>query len=141
MTDIRIYNTMDGAFVNIKNGDVDMAVGLETSAFISLFGGDPDDDCVGDNPLQYWGNRIETDAAEKLRSRTQYLMTHAPVSSANLARLKDAVLQDLEWMKTAGHALKIDAVVSIEGANRVRIRINIDGQSAEFIENWGVTTS
>ena len=42
--DVLLFQTVDDGEINIENGVVEMSGGLETAAYLSLYGGNEDDD-------------------------------------------------------------------------------------------------
>lgn len=138
--DVYLQQTPDGGDFNVDNGVVEMSPGLEVSAYIALFGGNLDDDVVGDNKKQYWGNYIEPDQTEHLRSRTQNVLNTLPITANNLQKLKNAIELDLAYLLTEGIANSISVSVGIPGLNKVRVEVDISAEGEEtsfsFTENW-----
>lgn len=138
--DVQLYQADDGGGIDVTAGIVAMSGGLETAAYLSLFGGNEQDDGRADNPLQYWGNLSETQLERQYRSETQYLLRSIPAIPANLLRLKDAAKRDLAWLLAVGAATSIDVSVSMPGLNRVLITLTlgIEGDPAQlqFVTNW-----
>jgi len=97
--DVRLYCTADGGEIDIVNGQLVLADGLETAAYLSMFGGNEDDSGTeSDDPLQWWGNWSETEEARKCRSQTQHVLIGMPLTSGNLILLEEAAQADLAWM-------------------------------------------
>ena len=138
--DVLLYQSNDNGEISAEAGVVRMAGGLETAAYLSLFGGNEQDDGRQDNPLQWWGNRDETEQEKQYRSETQYLLRSIPSIPANLRRVEDAAKRDLDWFLTVGAATSVDVSASMPGLNKVRlvIALNIEGDPTEleFVENW-----
>ena len=128
--DILLYQTDDDGEINVENGLVEMAGGLQTAAYLSMFGGSETD-------IEWWGNIDELLDARKYTSETQILLKSIPSTTGNLNRIKSAVERDLAWMVTDGAATEIAVEVTMPGLNQVLITIDIDGdESLEFLENW-----
>jgi len=144
MTDVRLYQTNDGGEIDYDNGLAVTADGLETAAYLSLFGGNKDDD-GGDagSSLQWWGNFTENEPSRQYRSRTQYLLNSIPAVSANLLRIEDAAVSDLEWFVEEGVANDVGVLVTIPALNAVNIEVNIEiGDSTyefNFEQEWALT--
>lgn len=138
--DVRIFQTDDGGEVSVVGGIMEMDGGLETTAYLSLFGGNEDDAGGSDVRLTWWANLDEAETARQYRSETQYLLQALPATSANLRRIEDAAVRDLEWMVSGGVASSVSVAVSIPQLNRVQIvvTIRVEGLSSEFVfvENW-----
>ena len=137
--DVLLYQTNDDGDINVDGGIVAMSGGLETAAYLSLFGGNEQDDGRKDNPLQWWGNLGE-EPERQYRSETQYLLRSVPAIPANLRRIEEAAVRDLGWFVSSGAATSVSAAANMPGLNKVRLVVTIEanGQPAviEFIENW-----
>jgi phage gp46-like protein len=126
VTDVLLRQTPDGGEITVEAGLVLMAEGLETAAFLSLFGGNEDD--AGDDAtahLQWWGNRTEQEPAREYRSETQYLIRALPAVPRNLRRIEQAATRDLAWMIAAGIAKSVAVSASIPDVNRVTVAVTI----------------
>lgn len=137
--DVLLFQTDDDGEIEVLDGVVTMSPGLETSAYLSLFGGNEDDDGLADNPFNWWGNLSEV-PAEQYRSRTQRLLESLPVTSGNLLRVQAAVEADLQWVLDENVASLVAADVSIPAINRIKIIVQIEARGVEstftFTENW-----
>lgn len=140
--DVLLFQTNDDGDIISENGLLAMSGGLETAAYLSLFGGNEDDDGRSNNPANWWGNLDEIDPARQYRSETQNLLQALPATTGNLLRIEDAVKRDLAWMVSIGAASEVSAEVSILGINRILIDINViargEESNFEFIQNWKV---
>lgn len=138
--DVLLRQTDNGGEIRVTNGLVEMTGRLEVAAYLSLFGGNEDDDGRPDSRLGYWGNLIETDEAFKLVSRTQHLLRSIPVTTANIQRLRRVAIADLEWFVQTGVASSVEVAVAVTGVNRVAFTISIRAEGEEhrftFTENW-----
>jgi len=140
MTDVLLYQTNDDGEVNVVNGVMEMAGGLETAVYLSLFGGNEDDDGSSGGSLGWWGNIDETDPAKEQRSETQYLLRALTATSNNLRRVEQAAGRDLAWMVSAGAASEITVAATIPGVNKLKLSIKIVAMGEEktftFLQNW-----
>ncbi len=130
----RCWAIPNGGDLKIENGQVGMTEGLETAAYLSLFGGnEKDSGQTADDPLQWWGNYSETEAANKLRSATQYLLLTLPLIPANLQRIEEAALADLAWM-TDSIASDLAVRATMPGPKRIDLdcAITIGGETTSF---------
>jgi phage gp46-like protein len=126
MTDVLLRQTNDGGEITVENGLTLMADGLETAAYLSLYGGNLED--AGDNaskPVQWWGNLDETEPESVYRSETQHLMRALAAVPANLRRFEQAALRDLAWFVDTGVALSVDVSARIPALNRVKLDVTI----------------
>lgn len=138
--DIKLFQTNDGGNITVENGIIEMSGGLETMAYLCMFGGNEDDDGRDNNSFIWWGNIDEPDQARKYRSETQHLLQSIPATTGNLQRVKDAINRDLSVFISEKIASSVDIFISIPALNRIKIIINIiaDGveSSFEYVENW-----
>ncbi len=143
--DVRLYHTLNDGDVVIENGVIEMNGGLETAAYLSLFGGNEDDNGRPDNSATWWGNRIELDLSKHYVSELQHLTQTLPLITGNLKRIEDAALRDLQWFVTERIASSVSVEVSIPDVNQVDITVKIQAEGREFTfqftENWKLDVS
>lgn len=136
---VRIYQTVDDGEINVVDGSVEMDGGLESTVYLSILGGNEEDDGRPDNSLEWWGNEGEP-PERQYRSETQYLLRSIPATSGNLKRIEDAVLRDTAGLISARIVSSVSVSASLVAVNRVAILIKViaDGEEREFefIENW-----
>jgi len=142
--DVKLFQTNDDGDITVTDGIVEMSGGLETMAYLCLFGGNEDDDGRDDNPFNWWGNLDENETANQYRSETQNLLQALPATTGNLRRIEDAANRDLAVFTEEKIASSVTVAVSIPGINRIKIIIDIEANgeesSFEFTENWKSTT-
>ena len=142
--DVNLFQTDDDGEISVVNGVVQMTGSFETAAYLSLFGGNEDDDGSAGNPQTWWGNLGVVDGAGKYVSETQNLLQAIPATSANLLRIEEAVKRDLQWFLDLSVASSVTVAVSIPALNRVKIVVRIEavGEESEFsfVENWKAAT-
>lgn len=142
MSDVLLFQTNDNGEINIINGIVELSSGLETAAYLSLFGGNEEDAGFNQDVTTWWGNVDENDIARRYKSETQYLLNILPANTGNMRRLESAALRDLDWFVNEKIASSIDVIASIPDLNKVNILIIIMAQGIEhtfkFTENWKV---
>ena len=134
--DVKLFQTVDNGEINVTGGLVEMSGGLETSAYLSLFGGNEDDDGSKGDPLGWWGNLLETQPEREYHSETQHLLQDIPATSNNLKRIEDAAKRDLKWFVDTGVATEILVNVSIPSLNMLKLEIEINQERFTFVENW-----
>jgi phage gp46-like protein len=143
--DVHLFQTNDDGDINVVEGLVEMGGGLETAAYLSMFGGNIDDDVRDGNDLNWWGNLDENRESYQYRSETQNLTESIPATPVNLNRIEEAVKRDLQWFVTDNVATSVDVIVSLPRLNTVKIEISINavGEASEFtfIENWKVDSA
>lgn len=140
MNDVVLRQTNDDGDIWVTDGVVLLDGGLQTSAYLCLFGGNFKDDGSQDSTQGWWGNALETDPAFEYVSRTQNLLQGIPATSGNLLRLRRAAQDDLSLL-VPGTASSVEVLVDLIAPKRVRftIRINAEGEPEQFIyfANWG----
>lgn len=135
--DVLLYEQSDGGEINVEGGLVEMSGGLETAAYMSLFGGNEADDGSAGSPYQWWGNLAETQPARRYRSETQHVLNTCPPMPANLIKVEDAAKRDLAWFVDVRAATTVEVVASMPAASTVKLLIRIDAdRTFEFTENW-----
>lgn len=138
--DVWLYHILDDGDIVIENGVVEMNGGLGTAAYLSLFGGNEDDNGRPKNSFTWWGNFIELDSSKHYVSELQHLMQTLPLITGNLRRIEDAALRDLKWFLTEQIASSVQVEASIPDVNRVDITVRIEANGQEntfqFTENW-----
>lgn len=141
--DVRLYHTVDGGEIDHVNGQAVLDAGLETAAYLSLFGGNQDDPGIQpDDPNQWWGNADETVEARKYRSRTQHLLRALPATAANLKRVQDAAEHDLGWLSqhTGGTVSARASIPKLDTIKiEVRLRVNDQVFPFDFVRPWAIT--
>lgn len=126
MTDALLRHGPDGGELTVEAGLVLMSEGLETAAYLSLFGGNDDDDgSAAGERAQWWGNIDEVLPERTYRSETQNLIVGLPAVPSNLRRLEQAAGRDLAWMLAAGVAVSVTATASIPAVGRVALALVI----------------
>lgn len=144
MTDVLLFQTNDNGEMEIEGGLVTLTPGLDTAAYLSLFGGNWKDDGSQNNRQTWWGNLSEADPAQRYRSETQYLLGTIPAIPRNLRRVEDAATRDLQWLQDEAIANSLTVSASLIGLNRVKIEVIIraEGDESQFnyTENWRAST-
>lgn len=139
--DVLLYEASDGGEINIAGGVAEMSGGLETAAYLSLFGGNEADDGTDGTAFGWWGNLGETLPERRYRSETQFAINTCLPVPANLIKLEDAAKRDLAWLVTVvtvDAATSVNVVASMPAVNRVTLRVDIGADRVfEYTENWG----
>ena len=138
--DVLLFQSVDDGEIEVKNGIVTMSSGIETSVYLSLFGGNNDDDLSDNTNLSWWGNILENENDKKYRSRTQYVINGLSLTSSNLLVLEEAVKTDLQWLIDGNIASNVSVSVTSTEINTVKINIVVKAEGLEsqfnFVENW-----
>lgn len=138
--DVLLQQVANDGEIEVIGGIVTMTGRFGTAAYLSLYGGNKDDDGSDDSALGWWGNIGETEDSRKYRSETQFLLETLPMSSANLKRVEDAAARDLEWFLTESIASSVEVEATIPTLNTIKVVCTILAQGEEstfeFVENW-----
>ena len=123
--DVLIFSTLDGADIDIENGIVKMTEGFETAVYLSLLGGNAEDDgTLATKKKEWWGNKLESNNPEKkLTSRFNNIITGLPATPANLKKIDEAAKQDLSWFISEKIVDKLEIDSNLSNKNRLDIKI------------------
>lgn len=137
MSSVKLFQTDNDGDVEFINGQVVVTSGLDSTVYLSLFGGNEDDSGSEDNPAQWWGNIGES---VQYRSETQYLLRSIPATLPNISLVRRAVERDLQWLLDMKIASSIEVSLSLSEITRLSISVTIvaEGEEKEFnfVENW-----
>ncbi|BAV81062.1 hypothetical protein [Vibrio phage CKB-S1] len=128
--DVWLYQTTDDGNVLPQEGDLYRTDGLETAVYLSLYGGNPEDNGSTGNRQAWWGNQGLEDPAQAMTSRFQNLVEGIALSSGNLLRIEDAAAQDLAWLEDLGFTVRVSS--RLTKLNRLELTVNIDGDQFNF---------
>jgi len=138
--DVLLVQTTDGGNITVTNGIMEMSPGLETMAYLCMFGGNEDDDGRAENPANWWGNISENETSKQYRSETQNLLQSLPATTGNLRKIEDAANRDLTVFTEQKIASSITVIATIPALNKISVLINIEARgeetSFEYVENW-----
>jgi phage gp46-like protein len=138
--DVYLFQTNDDGDISVENGIVKMNSGLETMAYLCLFGGNEDDDNSQDSALGWWGNVDETAPSREMVSETQHIIDGFPATTENLKILQKAAERDLQPFIDERIASSVTVTVTMVSAKRVSLVVDIDafGEKSQFnfTENW-----
>lgn len=136
MTDALLFHTDDGGEIEYTNGTLTMESGLRGAAYLSLFGGNEDDDGTSATAaVQWWGNLTEPVEARRQRSETQAALRGLPLIPASMRKVEGAALRDLAWMLES-LADDVRASASMPSRNRMDLRIEIDVGDETYVMDF-----
>lgn len=134
MTDVLLRQSNDGGDITIQGGLLQLSDGLETAAYLSLFGGNEDDPADTDTTQQWWGNLLDVEPERAYRSETQFLVQALPAIPVNLRRIEQAAGRDLQWMLDTALARSVTVEATIPAKDRVLIGLVIITATGQRIE-------
>lgn len=127
MTDVLLFQGADGGEIEVEASGIVTDDGLGTAVFLSLFGGNEEDDgTTATAPLQWWGNVLEDEgSARRYRSQTLAVLVGLPLTSSNLLRLQTAAENDTAWLVSEGLASERAISVRVTAPKRVAITVAV----------------
>lgn len=133
--DVLIHSTSDGGEIDVENGLVLDCNTFSTAVYLSLFGGNKDDE-AGRPKETWWGNLIPgTNKSERLVSQFQAVTCGLPLTSANLKRAQRAAENDLAWLKEAGIADSVNVTLAAQDIRRVGVNVEIAKDGSKIFES------
>jgi len=130
--DLLLRDTPDGGDIRIEKGLIVNDKTFGTAVYLSLFGGNKDDNGRAENRRTWWGNTLRgVNENRRLVSRFQAIIFGLPMTTRNILDAEEAARLDLSWVigdKIADEILTDGRVVS---RNRfsLTIRINAGGET------------
>jgi phage gp46-like protein len=134
--DLLLVDTMDGGDVRIENNLFVCDRSFNTAVYLSLFGGNKDDNGKSKNSKTWWGNTLEGMAEnEKLISRFQAVISGLPMSTKNIQEAENAAAIDLKWIVDEGIAKKIIVSARALSHNKFALHVDIQADGKSIYEN------
>ncbi len=138
--DVHLFQTIEDGEITVENGLVQMDGGLETAAYLSLFGGNENDDGLEGNVNNWWANFSENETSRQYRSETQFIIRENVLTSLTLLRIEQAAIRDLQWFLDEGVANEVNVTATIPKLNTLKLDIEINAlgnvSNFQFVENW-----
>jgi phage gp46-like protein len=126
--DLLLEDTPDGGDIRIENNLFVSDRSFNTAVYLSLFGGNKDDNGKVKNNKTWWGNTLEGTAEnEKLVSRFQAIIFGLPMTTKNIQEAESAARLDLKWVIDEGIAEKI--IVLGRALSRTKFALYVDIQA------------
>lgn len=121
--DVLFLDSNDGGVLQIEDGVIACDKTFKTAVYLSLFGGNFEDDGVTNSGKAFWGNLIGEDKT-KMVSKFQNTICSLPMTSKNLKTAEDAAVSDLQWLIDDGIADKVTASGKIKDLKTADFEIN-----------------
>lgn len=132
--DVLLYDTLDGAEIEIENELVMSDEGFRTAVYLSLFGGNSDDTGEVVNNKTWWGNCLDgVLESEKLVGRFVAFVRSVPMSSKNIALAESKAWQDLQWFLDDGIADSVEVEITSGEKNKINLSVEIE-KDGEILE-------
>lgn len=133
--DVLFFDTEDGGEIAVINGLVIADGGFRSAVYLSLFGGNKEDEGDVASSHTWWGNKLEdVPVNERLVSRFVSYIRAVPLTSKNLRVAQDKAEEDLKWFIDDGIADSVAVELIEEGNNRIQLSVRIE-KSGEVIES------
>lgn len=121
--DVKLIITKEGFDIDLKNNFIEMTSGFESAIFLSIFGGNEEDDySEATKEKQFWGNRLN---GNQYRSRTLKFINGSYANAQNLQLLEKNILLDLNWFIEENIADTLEVDCSIPNFNELKIDIRL----------------
>ena len=133
--DVYIHSTNDGGEIGIEDGLVLDCNTFSTAVYLSLFGGNKDDD-AGRSKETWWGNLVSgTGENERIVSQFQAAICGLPLTSGNLKKAQAAAERDLAWLKDEGIADSVSVTLKAEDVKRVAVTVEVRKDGGKIFES------
>lgn len=119
----------------VENGLVQDCRDFSTSVYLSLFGGNAEDD-AGRDTETWWGNLIPgTMENEKMFSSFYAITSGLPLNSGNIKKAVAAAERDLHWMIKEGIADDIEATISAENIKQIHLTVRVSKEGKNVFKD------
>jgi phage gp46-like protein len=134
--DLLLFETVDGGEIKIENDLFASDRSFNTAVYLSLFGGNADDNGKVKNNKTWWANTLAgTPENEKLVSRFQAIIAGLPMTTKNILEAETAASLDLQWLVDEGIAEKINVSGAAAGHNKFSLRVELQAHGKSIYEN------
>jgi len=134
--DLFLEDTPDGGDIRIENDFFVNDRSFNTAVYLSIFGGNKDDNGKVKNKKTWWGNTLDgVSENEKLVSRFQAVIISMPMTSKNIAEALGAAALDLQWIKDEGIGDEVIVTGSAIARNKFTLKINILAKGKSIYDN------
>jgi phage gp46-like protein len=134
--DLLLFETLDGGEIKIENDLFASDRSFNTAVYLSLFGGNKDDNGKVKNNKTWWANTLPAITEnEKLVSRFQAITAGYPMTTKTIREAEAAARLDLKWLVDEGIADKISASGSAAGRNKFNLYVYIEARGKSIYEN------
>lgn len=149
--DIRLSETLDGGDMVLKEvedpsglfHDIELDGGLETSIYLSHFGGNVEASTTGNEQPgvlreDWYGNAFVEDPNRRANSELERALFQLPITSGNLLKYEDVSERDLKWMLDNGIASSVesDAIITAPEAVKITDTIVQPDKDTDTVTAW-----
>jgi phage gp46-like protein len=134
--DLLLEDSQDGGEIRLVNGIFVNDKTLNTAVYISLMGGNKEDNGRVKNKFTWWGNTLAGTAEnEKIVSRFQAVIFGLPMTGKNIQEAENAAALDLRWIASEGVGDEVKVSGSAASRNRFQLKVNILANGKNIYEN------
>jgi phage gp46-like protein len=134
--DLLLQETPDGGEIILENGLFKFDENFSNAVYLSLFGGNKEDNGKVKNNREWWGNTIEgTEENEKLVSRFQNIIYGLPMTVKNIREAEAAAVLDLKWFKDEKIIDELNIYGRVTGKNNFVLVIEMSKDGLKVFGN------
>jgi len=131
-----LYDTPDGGDIRIMEGLIVSDPSFNTAVYLSLFGGNKEDNGRVKNRKTWWGNTLRgLRENQRLTSRFQSIIFGLPMTTRNILDAEEAARLDLEWMINEKIADEILTDGKAVAQNRFSLKVQIIAKGDTIFDN------
>jgi len=134
--DLLLLDTLDGGDIKLIDDVFISDTSINTAVYLSLFGGNKDDNGKVKNKFTWWGNTLTgVSENEKIVSRFQAVIFGLPMSTKNIQEAETAAAMDLQWIIDEGIGDEVNVSGSAIARNKFKLKVNITAKGKNIYEN------
>ena len=134
--DLLLYDTPDGGDILITEGLIASDQTFSTAVYLSLFGGNKEDNGRVKNRKTWWGNTLRgISESQRLVSRFQSIIFGLPMTTRNILDVEEAAKLDLGWMLSEKIADEILINGRAVSQNRFSLKVQINAKGKTIYDN------
>jgi len=134
--DLLLHDTPDGGDIRIEKGLMVNDQTFGTAVYLSLFGGNKDDNGRVENRRTWWGNTLRgVNENKRLVSRFQAIIFGLPMTTRNILDAEEAARIDLGWIISDKIADEILANGRAVSRNRFSLTIQVNAGGKTIYSN------
>jgi phage gp46-like protein len=134
--DLLLEDTPDGGDIKIENDLFVSDMSFNTAVYLSLFGGNKNDNGKVKNKFTWWGNTLAgISESEKLISRFQSIIFGLPMTTKNIQSAENAASLDLKWVVDEGIGDKRIIFGQAVTRNKFALTVNILSKKESVYKN------
>ena len=134
--DLLLHDTPDGGDIRITDGFVAGDRGFGTAVYLSLFGGNKDDNGRVRNRRTWWGNTLRgVNENRRLVSRFQSIIFGLPMTTGNILDAEEAARLDLGWIIAEQIADEILTDGRAVSRNRFSLKVRVNARGETIYDN------